>query len=207
MRARTAYVDKPTGTGDPSCQHHSWPLRQKQASFKGGWRGQRDSALTEGLPGRAQMALEATSSSLACPLCRRTGLGWGTPGSPTDKHSGRLTGLPHCMTPTRLTPRGHQAPKGTRASKSCTSAAPQTHTQCTLTETWDQGGLLCLLHLKRGPPCKTKYELRILPPTSKLSRRVGGGSRINPLNCSTNFPRGGPTAFLLWPLPSRCLPL
>lgn len=140
------------------------------------------------------MALEATSSSLARPLCRRTGLGWGTPGSPTDKHLGRLTGLPHCMTPTRPTPRGHQAPKGTRAPKPCTLAAPQTHTQCTLTETWDQGGLLCLLHLKRGPHCKTKYELGILPPTSKLSRQRGG-SRINPLNCSTNFPRGSPTAF------------
>ena len=90
-------------------------------------------------------------------------------------------------------------------SPSPQSEAPQTHTVYTY-RNLGPGRLLCLLHLKRGPHCKTKHELGILPPTSKLSRQRGG-SRINSLNYSTNFPRGGPTAFLLCPLPSRCLPL
>ena len=53
----------------------------------------------------------------------------------------------------------------------------------------------------------SSFQVKNSAPHLQIVPAGLGGSRINPLNCSTKFPSGGPTAFLLFPLPSRCLPL
>ena len=77
MKAGAMPVDKSTVTGTPLVPMSLLAVVAKAGQLQGGWvDGQSDSAATEGLPGRAQTAPDATFSSLARPLCRRAGLGW-----------------------------------------------------------------------------------------------------------------------------------
>lgn len=74
-------------------------------------------------------------------------------------------------------PCGRKAPEGTRTLKSAGSVLPQTHTQCALTETWDKGGLLSLLHFKLVLAAKLNMSQEFSP---KLLRQ-GGGIQNKPL--------------------------